>query len=303
MKISVIIPTLNRPQDLTVAMESLMRQTHHPVEILIVDQSEDSRTREAVEAVQAKYPEQAGLFKYFHRTEKSTARARNFGTGNVSGEVVSYLDDDVELMPDYYEKISRYLKDNPSWGGVSGSLIQEDMLRGAKGTLRRFLWKFFLLNNGDGRMTPSGFGYPIYDRPVKHLTRVELFHGCNMSFRRQVLGEERFDEWFVGYSYREDAEFAYRISQKAQLWMVPDARLHHHESTKNRLDYERLKQMEMRNCLYVYKKHRSGRLMSKCLFKYSLTGLLVIDALERLFHPSEEKNNNSGPAFPCIKKS
>ena len=289
MKISIIIPTLNRPGDLTVAMESLMRQTFLPEEILIVDQSEDGRTREAVRVIQAKYPAQAGIFKYFHRTEKSTARARNFGTDNAAGDTVSYLDDDVELLPDYYEKIVRYLTDNPSWGGVSGNLIQEDLLKGTKGALRRLLWKFFLLNNDDGRMTPSGFGYPIYDRPVKHCARVEMFHGCNMNFRRQALGDERFDEWFVGYSYREDAEFSYRVSEKAQLWMVPDARLYHHESTKNRLDHERLKHMEMRNCFYVYQKHRSGRFMSKWLFRYSMTGLLVIDALERFFNPSDEK--------------
>ncbi len=290
MKITVIIPTLNRPQDLTVAMESLMRQTFLPEEILIVDQSENGRTREAVLAIQAKYPAQAGIFKYFHRTEKSTARARNFGTENAAGDIVSYLDDDAELLPDYYKKIAGYFTDHPSWGGVSGSLIQEDMLRGTKGALRRFLWKFFLLNNGDGRMTASGFGYPIYDRPVKRLTRVELFHGCNMNFRRHVIGNERFDEWFVGYSYREDAEFSYRVSQKAQLWMVPDACLYHHESKKNRLNYERLKRMEMKNCLYVFRKHRAGRWMAKFLFCYSLAGLLVMDALEKFFNPGEEKD-------------
>lgn len=282
MKISVIIPTLNRPQDLTVAMESLMRQTLFPEEILIVDQSDDDRTREAVRVIQTKHPAQAGIFKYFHRTEKSTARARNFGTGNVAGDIVSYLDDDVELLPDYYEKIACYLTDNPSWGGVSGNLIQEDLLRGAKGVLRRFLWKFFLLNTGDGRMTASGFGYPIYDRRVKHLTRVELFHGCNMNFRRRALGDERFDEWFVGYSYREDAEFSYRVSERAPLWMAPDARLYHHESAKNRLDHERLKNMEIRNYYYVFRKHKYRGWLSVGLFFYSLSGILLMDLLEYL---------------------
>ena len=282
MKISVIIPTLNRPEDLTVALESLVRQTYPPVEVFIVDQSEDARTRQAVEAIQAKHPSQASSFLYIYKKEKSGAWARNEGMDRMTGELVSFLDDDSELCDDYYEKVAGYFEKNPSWGGIGGSLIQEDMMKGMKSVFRSFLWRLFLISKRDGLMTASGFGYPIYERAIHQAVRVEMLHGCNMNFRTSVVGKDRFDEWFVGYSFREDAEFSYRLSRKAELWMVPDARLHHWESPSSRMDVDRLKRMEIRNYHFVFKKHKEKGRFSRFLFFYSLGGLLLIDLMEVL---------------------
>ena len=42
LKISVVIPTLNRPKDLQVAVKSILDQTYPPSELIIVDHSIDS---------------------------------------------------------------------------------------------------------------------------------------------------------------------------------------------------------------------------------------------------------------------
>ncbi len=289
LKLSVIIPTLNRPSDLTVALESLARQTRPPEEVFIMDQSENDDTRRTVEAIQAKYLSRAASFIYIHQKEKSCVRARNAGMEKITGDIVSFLDDDSEVRDNYYERIMDYFEKNPTWGGIGGSLIREDMLKGLKGWVRILLWKFFLISNRDGLMSRSGFGYPIYERPVQNVTRVEMLHGCNMNFRVSAVGQDRFDPWFLGYGFREDAEFSYRISKKAPLWMVPDAQLHHWESPSARLDVDHLKRMEIRNYHYVFRKHKEKGWLSRFLFFYSLGGLLLIDLMEVISRRTEAK--------------
>lgn len=85
--------------------------------------------------------------------------------------------------------------------------------------------------------------------------QVEMLSGCNMNFRKELLGNDKFDEWFTGYSYREDAEFSYRISRKTVLKMIPEARLYHNCSRSNRMNLEDQKILEIKNYYYVYKKH------------------------------------------------
>jgi hypothetical protein len=48
-----------------------------------------------------------------------------------------------------------------------------------------------------------------------------------MLWRRQVLQEYKYDEWFQGYSYFEDVDFSYRVSRKYKLMIVADAKVQH----------------------------------------------------------------------------
>ncbi len=282
LAVSVIIATLNRPEDLRRALTSLALQTGPVDQILVVDQSTDERTKNVVVEMKERYSPALKGISYHFLAERSAVKARNFGIKNSDFEIISFVDDDAELFPDYFEKVKKYFIKNPSLGALGGSVVYQKEPRGLKWVLRLVLFRFFLLNWGDGKMTASGFGYPIYERGIRKVTPVEMLHGCNMNFRRSAIGDERFDEWFTGYSFREDAEFSYRISRKSKVWMVPDAKLYHHESPSNRLDVENLKEMQIRNYYYVFKKHRRRSFFSKWFFFFSLSGLLLLDVLEFL---------------------
>src|SRR5206468_4152687 len=107
---------------------------------------------------------------------------------------------------------------------------------GFKWQLRRALLNLVLLSHYNGRLTCSTFGYPIYEREVSKTTPVELFSGYSMNFRRELVARHRPDNWFSGYSFREDVDLSYRISRDAKLIMVPDALFIHDVSAVNRLD-------------------------------------------------------------------
>ncbi|WP_169703135.1 glycosyltransferase family A protein [Candidatus Kuenenia stuttgartensis] len=152
---------------------------------------------------------------YIYQAKKSLVAARNKGIDIARGEIVSFLDDDVVLFEDYYEQVLRYFRNDEKLGGVGGNVMIECEPQGWKWKLRLAMLKIFMLHNYDGKMTVSGFGYPIVGIAIDRPMQVEMLSGCNMNFRSEHLKNDKFDEWFTGYSYREDAELSYRISRKS----------------------------------------------------------------------------------------
>jgi glycosyltransferase involved in cell wall biosynthesis len=280
MTISVVIPTMNRAQDLKNALESIMRQTMLPTEVIVVDQSVDGRTKQVISEMAARYT--AIHFEYAYQKEKSTVKARNRGIALAKSDVVCFIDDDIVLFEDYFEQINRYFEENPAVGGLMGNVVVDRELKGLKWELRKFMLRLFLINNFDAKMTVSGFGYPVYEREVHVPMRVELLSGYSMNFRRHLLENEKFDEWFSGYSYREDVDLSYRLSRKTKLMIVPQVRFYHRSSSANRLNLEALKRMEVKNSYYVFRKYKYRNFLSNFLFVYSLSGLIFIDLIEFL---------------------
>ncbi len=280
MSLSAVIATMNRPDDLKKALDSLAAQTRPPDEVLIVDQSTDERTRRLAEECRAALGSRGTGLRYLYQEEKSLVKARNRALSETRHPIVSFLDDDIVLEPDYYEKVLGFLAAHPDVGAVSGNTFMRDPeLKSFRWAVRRAILRIFLIDRFDGRMTASGLGHPIVDRKIDRTLFVEMLPGCNMTSRRDRIGELRFDEWFSGYGYREDAEFSYAVSRRTRLAMIPDAKLHHYYSTQNRLDEAALRRMSVRNYHYVARKHKRGPFV-KTLFLYSLVGFLFIDLLE-----------------------
>jgi GT2 family glycosyltransferase len=172
---------------------------------------------------------------------------------------------------------------------VSGNVIIRNKPQGWKWELRKILIRLFLLNNFDGKMTLSGFGYPIFEREIEKAIAVEMLPGCNMNYRKGSLGNEKFDEWFSGYSYREDVDMSYRISKHGILKMIPEAKLYHNYSKFNRASLQTQKIMELKNYRYFYRKYARKNILTDFLFLYSLLGLFVISILEYVNSFNAEK--------------
>jgi glycosyltransferase involved in cell wall biosynthesis len=94
-KVSVILPTYNRSFFLASAIQSVLNQTFHDFEILIIDDASVDSTRETVESFNDK------RIKYiFHEKNKGEAVSRNTGIINSTGEYIAFLDDDDEWFPE-----------------------------------------------------------------------------------------------------------------------------------------------------------------------------------------------------------
>ena len=114
MKVSVVIPTLNRGALLREAVLSVINQTHKVHEIIIVDDGSTENIREAV------YDLNAPLKIIHHETNKGHSAARNTGIKEASGELIAFLDSDDIWLPNKLEVQIPYFNTFERAGLVGG---------------------------------------------------------------------------------------------------------------------------------------------------------------------------------------
>ncbi|YBV96725.1 glycosyltransferase [Phyllobacteriaceae bacterium JZ32] len=94
--LSIIMPTFNRSATLAQAIESVLRQTHHNWQLIIVDDGSTDDTKSVVQ----KYSSDSRI-QYLFQTNTGVSAARNLGLAHVQGEYVFYLDSD-NLWKDHH---------------------------------------------------------------------------------------------------------------------------------------------------------------------------------------------------------
>lgn len=108
--ISIITPCYNASSVITHTIESVLAQTYHNWEMLIVD---DCSADDSAEIIK-KYSEKDSRIKYF-KTEKasgSPSLPRNIGIENARGKYIAFLDSDDLWLPEKLEKQEAYAEEN-----------------------------------------------------------------------------------------------------------------------------------------------------------------------------------------------
>ena len=106
--ITALVCTRNRGSQITGTLVSILASTHPQFELIIVDQSENSETEEAV----APFLSDLRL-RYFRSREQGLGRARNFGLAQSCAEVVAMTDDDCEVPPHWLETMAAVFAEHP----------------------------------------------------------------------------------------------------------------------------------------------------------------------------------------------
>lgn len=102
--ISVTISTYERPGSISSCLASILRGEEMPEEIVVVDQSRDARTREAVES------SNSPLIRYVHHWPPSISGARNRAIQLAAGEYAAIVDDDCEMPVDWLVRLRAELR-------------------------------------------------------------------------------------------------------------------------------------------------------------------------------------------------
>ena len=118
-KISVIIPTYYRPTELRNTIESILKQTTKPYEIIIVDDGDLKVLPFEEES------KNVGInYIYYKKDNPGLTESRNKGIELSKGSIIFFLDDDVILSPNYIEEIlSVYNNDRKQVVGGVGGII------------------------------------------------------------------------------------------------------------------------------------------------------------------------------------
>lgn len=218
--ISVVIPTYRREKLLQDTIVDVIKQDYPHFEVLVVDQTQ-THTPE----IQAFLDEMAatGKIKLFRLDWASLPGARNYAVRRSSGEIILFIDDDVQLTPGFLAAHAQNYVENPELGAVAGRVFDRMKLGDSGGELEiEYL--------PPEAMDP---GIAWYHIDLVHTTKpqqVLTARGCNMSFRREVFTKYgiNFDERFRGSAVREESDFCLRFRQTGyKIWYDPEAYLVH----------------------------------------------------------------------------
>jgi glycosyltransferase involved in cell wall biosynthesis len=152
-KVSVIIPTFNRPKFLQAAIESVLKQTFQDFEVIVVNDASD----EDVECIVQGFCDNR-IKCIRHEINKGEAGARNTGIRHSNGEFIAFLDDDDIWFPDKLKLQMNVLENSPvNVGGVYSGFIAIDCAKQTSHirvpTKRGDIYQDLLLYNAVG--TPS----------------------------------------------------------------------------------------------------------------------------------------------------
>ena len=216
VSLAYVVPTMNRPDDLTKLLDSLMKQTCMPRQIIIVDGGDPT-----VEHIAAGYPDLP--ITYVREFPPSLARQRNAGMARLEDDitVAGYLDDDLILDDDATERMQAFWEAaGTDVGGAAFNITNQPRTGGGMMT------RLFLLNGSrPGKMLASG--WPSQIPAMTETVETDWLYGGATMWRRDVIRNYDYDEWFVGHGYGEDVDFSFRVRQQHRLFVVSEAKVLH----------------------------------------------------------------------------
>jgi GT2 family glycosyltransferase len=223
-RVSVIVCTRERPDDLKSCLAALDRQTVSDLEIIVVDNAPVTERTRAVATA-------AGV-RYVVEPRKGLDAARNAGFHAARAPVIAYTDDDAVPAEDWAEVLLESLE-SPDVAGVAGIMLPVELETEAQRLFERYLGGEAGRRQRDLRRR---FAPPF---PVAAAGQVGA--GANMAFRRSALEavgpfDEAFDAGTPTHSGGDTEIFGRLLAAGYHLLYEPRAIVHHrHRRTRAEL--------------------------------------------------------------------
>jgi len=266
-KISVIIPTKNRPLDLSRAVESIISQSRVPEQLIIVDQSEINESLILIE----NYLKKINFTEYTYIHDENInglVSAKKVGVNNSSGDIVSFLEDDIILEPNYIENIENGFMSIPNMLGCSGIIINHP----SRSKPHQIIFDIFHLGIfKDDR--DKFFGKKFINS--SDIVLCNMLSGGVSSWRKEVFSAIPFDDK-NGFHMLEDIDYSTRAAEYYgnRFYINTMAHLSHFSSPLNR-DSARVKYCRKTfEFIMFYKKRKSVSFAFTSLF-WLLIGLAL----------------------------
>lgn len=202
-KISLVVATLGRRDELARLLDSLSHQTLPPHQVIIVDQNPTGWLDDILST------RAAGLPLLHLRSAKGASLARNVGLASASGDIIGFPDDDCWLQPELLARVVAYFSTSPRLAVACLPLYDET-----------------------GR--PIMLRWPVTRTPI---TRHNVWQTCLMAgffARRSVMDTTHgFDETIgvgssIGLASGEETDLALRLLAGGhQIEFSPIVGLHH----------------------------------------------------------------------------
>ena len=254
--ISVVTPTLRRPQEVRELLQNLAAQNPLPLEFILVDGAPEGEV-ETRAVAEAEFPKATFPCRYI-RHGGGTAIQRNVGIEAAKGEFIALIDDDIRLDPGFLAAIGQVFAGDEAKqvGGVVGYRANEYFETETRTRWRWYLRLRLLTVYEPGRYDYQT-GYPInanMQPPFSGVREVDFMTTACGVWRRQVFAAGlAFDPFFRGYGVLEDAHFSLRAHRTWKLLQCGDARCQHFQSQSGRTSRRKVGYMCVVNYYYVFR--------------------------------------------------
>ena len=255
MSLTIIIPTKNRLSDLEKAIASITSQTRPPEQLVLVDQSSEPIPESILVSFRACLST-SGELKYVYNTCISgLVEAKHVGVAHATGDIVCFLEDDIELEPEYLSQIEASFLADPGMCGTSGVVTNTPR------PSRSYVFFYELFHRGifdDPRPRVYADSARRNSSVVQtQLTRSPSLSGGLSAWRKKVFERVSFD-LTSGFHMIEDIDFSIRVQREFGpcLYINPRARLAHNFAPAGRDSAGRKESRKVREFITFYRKHR-----------------------------------------------
>lgn len=205
MRLTVIIPTWRRPDDLVRCLVALRAQQRLPDEVLVALREDDSETLLAL----ATWDPGPLPLRIVSVGLADASEARNRCIDIAIGDVLVLTDDDTVARRDFLARIRAHFVADPALGGLGGP----DWIGGVE------------LPEQDRPRTVGGirwWGRRIgnHHRGARSVQAVEWLKGANMSLRRAALGALRFGRGLRGAGAQFGEDIALSLELRRIGWKL-----------------------------------------------------------------------------------
>ncbi len=236
--ISVVTPTLDRPEEVRTLLANLADQTHVPFELILVDGAPlgMNETRSVISSEAEKLP----FPVTYIRRDGGTALQRNIGIDVARGDLIAFIDDDMVLESDFFGRIvEAFSEDSDSRVAAISGYVTNQYFEAIKSSRWRWYRRLNLFTIYDPGRFDYDTGYVInrYMQPPHDTIREIDCMGANCAVWRRELFDRglRFSSFFIDYGVGEDAHMALCARRAGWLmWEYGRAHCVHTQSPRAR---------------------------------------------------------------------
>ncbi len=277
LKVSVIVPTHNRPDSLVRAVDAILDQQVMPYELIIVNDGEENIPSDICDKAA-----RAGVkYVYERRDTPSLPASRNCGLAVASGDIILFLEDDVMIPQDFVSTLTELYQADAAGliGGIGGRVVE-------KTSPGKRVFDAASAMLGQGRWSPRKMAARYIELPAAlrgKLVPARRLSGGLSSFRRNVTDQIKFEESFAGYALGEDREFSFRAAQRFALYVAPHLTAVHERAPGGRGDMKQLGRAYVANSLHIARCSVEGGAGKWLLVGCDFAGMMLLYAAYAIF--------------------
>ncbi len=213
--ISLIIINYNTRNLLQGCIDSILKQTYSPIEVLFIDNASHDGSAELVEGLYAASIESGNLRVIKNPDNKGYAGAANQGIELTQGEYIVITNPDIRYEPDYFEKALVVMNRDAKIAAVTGKVKKYDFATADESARKTNLIDTVgLFAYKTRRIIDDGQGLPDDGRFDEEKEVFGISGACPL-YRREALEDAKItaneyldDDFFM---YKEDVDLAWRL--------------------------------------------------------------------------------------------